>query len=162
MTTDYWTRGLAQAWHMTAELHQLDGEYDLNFLAQGADGHEHIVKVMRPGCAPELIDLQIRALEHIAAKAPDLPLPAVIRTQDGAAFAEVVDADGQTRLIWVLSKLPGRCYARVAPKGLDLIQQVGGMRWHRSRAGSGSRSRRKSSTSRSSKPTAPDYPWKNR
>ena len=125
MTTDHWTRGLAQAWHITAELHKLDGEYDLNFLAQDADGHEHIVKVMRPGCAPELIDLQIRALEHIAAKAPDLPLPAVIRTKDGAAFAEVADADGQTRLIWVLSKLPGRCYAHIAPKSLALIQQIG-------------------------------------
>ncbi|MBZ8118828.1 aminotransferase class III-fold pyridoxal phosphate-dependent enzyme [Roseovarius sp. LXJ103] len=125
MTTDMWAQALAKDWHITAQLHPLDGEYDLNFLAQGTDGHDHIVKVMRAGCAPELIDLQIRALEHIAAKAPDLPLPAVIRTKDGAGFAEAADVDGQTRLIWVLSKLSGRCYAQVAPKGLDLIQQVG-------------------------------------
>ncbi|TNF60648.1 MAG: aminotransferase class III-fold pyridoxal phosphate-dependent enzyme [Rhodobacteraceae bacterium] len=124
MTNSIWTDALRRVWGIAARLHPLDGEYDLNFRAE-ADGGAVILKVMRPGCDPALIDMQVRALDHLAARAPGLPMPRVIRTVDGALFAQVPDEDGEERLAWVISALPGRCYARVAPKSSDLIAQVG-------------------------------------
>jgi 4-aminobutyrate aminotransferase-like enzyme/Ser/Thr protein kinase RdoA (MazF antagonist) len=125
MSIDFWTRELERHWDITARMHRLDGEYDLNFRAKGPEGNDHILKVMRPGCPPELIDMQIAALEHLAAMAPDLPLPRVVRSTGGATFVEIEDAGGARRLAWVLTALPGRCYATVAPKSLALIREIG-------------------------------------
>lgn len=121
----HWVQILQRHWHITASLQALDGEYDLNFLAHGEDGKEYILKVMRAGCDADLIDMQVKALEHIARNAPDLPVPQVVRSAAGAPFEEVTDESGAQRLVWVLTKLPGRCYAKVAPKSSGLIANVG-------------------------------------
>ncbi|MFW8593858.1 aminotransferase class III-fold pyridoxal phosphate-dependent enzyme [Cribrihabitans neustonicus] len=125
MAHGHWATALHAHWGITAELQQLDGEYDLNFLAEGADGSGYILKAMRPGCDPALVDMQIAALDHIRARNAALPLPRVIRTLDGTAMAELQDEDGQPRLVWVQSRLPGRCYAKAAPKTLALIREAG-------------------------------------
>jgi 4-aminobutyrate aminotransferase-like enzyme/Ser/Thr protein kinase RdoA (MazF antagonist) len=125
MTLQFWTRALEQSWRISASLSRLDGEYDLNFLAQGADGTDYILKVMRPGCEAGLVDLQIRALDHIAEAAPDLPLPRVLRGTQDSPVVEITDPEGHARLAWVLTRLPGRCYATVAPKSGALIEDLG-------------------------------------
>ncbi|MFW8633866.1 aminotransferase class III-fold pyridoxal phosphate-dependent enzyme [Cribrihabitans pelagius] len=125
MAFAHWAAALEARWGITADLRRLDGEYDLNFLAEAADGTGCILKAMRPDCAPGLVEMQIAALEHIRARNSALPLPRVIRTTSGAAVAELPDEDGQPRLIWLLSRLPGRCYAKAAPKAAALIREAG-------------------------------------
>jgi len=125
VTTDLWTEHLERHWSIKAELHPLDGEYGLNFLARGGDGRAVILKVMRPGCETGLVDMQVRALEHLGRRAPGLPFPRVVRGPEGAPFVELEDRNGDARLVWVLTKLPGHCYARVAAKSMDLIRYVG-------------------------------------
>ena len=46
----HWTHVLQEHWGITAELKRLDGEYDLNFLAEGPEGAGYVLKAMRPGC----------------------------------------------------------------------------------------------------------------
>ncbi|MDE4134367.1 aminotransferase class III-fold pyridoxal phosphate-dependent enzyme [Phaeobacter sp. QD34_3] len=125
MTKGHWAAALAAHWGIEAELTRLDGEYDLNFLARTADGTGYIVKAMRPGCAEQLVDLQVQALDHIASVAPDLPCPRVIRSGNGAAMLPIADESGAERLLWVINELPGRCYAKAAPKSAALIHEVG-------------------------------------
>lgn len=125
MTNTHWAAALAADWGIEAKLTRLDGEYDLNFLARTADGTGYIVKVMRPGCARQLVDLQVQALDHIANAVPDLPCPRVIRSSNGAAMLSVADESGAERLVWVINELPGRCYAKAAPKSPALIHEVG-------------------------------------
>ena len=125
MPTSHWAEALHQNWHLKKRLIRLDGEYDLNFLATDAEGKDHILKVMRPGCDAQLVDLQIKALEHVERQAPGLPLPRVVRSATGAPFLVVTDEAGADRLVWVLEKLPGRCYATIAPKSLALIEDLG-------------------------------------
>ncbi|WP_187431502.1 Acetylornithine/succinyldiaminopimelate aminotransferase [Roseobacter fucihabitans] len=125
MSIDFWTQELAQHWQITAQLQALDGEYDLNFLAATQDGQGYILKVMRPGCASDLIDMQIKAFDHIRQNDPTVPVPSVVRCKDGRRYAEIRDANGELRLLWVLTKRAGRCYAKIAPKSLALIQDVG-------------------------------------
>ena len=121
----HWQTALAQHWGITAELSQLDGEYDLNFLAKGDDDSGYILKVMRAGCEAWLVDMQVSAFEHITAKRPDLPCPVVVRAAGGASFVTLKDETGAERLAWVLRQLPGRCYADVAPKSRTLIREIG-------------------------------------
>ncbi len=125
MSIEYWTKELQRHWRIEAQLHPLDGEYDLNFLASAVDGREYILKVMRPGCMESLIDLQVRALDHFAQKDASLPVPTVLRDQNMQCYVKSVGPDGDERLLWVLSKLRGRCYAHVAPKTTNLIRGVG-------------------------------------
>lgn len=46
----HWEESLDQAWGITAQLSALDGEYDLNFKAEAADGTRYLLKIMRQGC----------------------------------------------------------------------------------------------------------------
>lgn len=125
MTLAHWAAALEENWGIKAELSRLDGEYDLNFLARDADGQGYILKAMRPGCETWLVDMQVKAFEHIAARQPDLPCPRVIASADGRSLLTLPDEDGQDRLVWLLNQLPGRCYAKAEPKSDVLIHEVG-------------------------------------
>ncbi len=125
MTITHWTDALRQNWGIAADLTRLDGEYDLNFMAEAANGQGYVLKVMRPGCEAGLVDMQIKALEYIAAEAPGLPFPKVYPALDGDALPMITDEDGQPRLVWLLDRLPGRCYAKAAPKSQELILKLG-------------------------------------
>ncbi|SPJ28014.1 aminotransferase class III-fold pyridoxal phosphate-dependent enzyme [Falsiruegeria mediterranea] len=122
---EFWAAALRNVWGHEAKLERLDGEYDLNFLARATNGQDYVLKVMRAGCAPDLVDMQVKALEHIAAAAPGLPFPKVFPTIDGAFLPEIADETGAPRLAWLLERLPGECYAKSNPKPLDLIVKLG-------------------------------------
>ncbi|EPX78303.1 aminotransferase, class III [Litoreibacter arenae DSM 19593] len=121
----HWQAAFQHHWGISAELSPLDGEYDLNFLAKAEDGKGYILKVMRAGCEPWLVDMQVKAFQHITAKQPHLPCPEVIRAAEGASLVTLRDETGADRLVWVLRQLPGRCYAHLAPKKEALIREVG-------------------------------------
>ncbi|NKX29894.1 aminotransferase class III-fold pyridoxal phosphate-dependent enzyme [Tritonibacter mobilis] len=123
--TTHWFNALKEFWGITAEFTSLDGEYDLNFLATCDDGSGYILKAMRPGCEDWLVDMQIKALDHLEQKTPDLPCPRVIKALDGSSMLQLPDENGDTRLVWLLSRLPGQCYAKSAPKSLPLIHEIG-------------------------------------
>ncbi|KIC36323.1 aminotransferase class III-fold pyridoxal phosphate-dependent enzyme [Leisingera sp. ANG-M7] len=125
MTLAHWTKALREHWGIEAELTRLDGEYDLNFLAKGQNGQGYILKAMRPGCDEWLVDMQVKAFEHIAERQPDLPCPRVIASPSGQSLLTLPDESGQYRLVWLLNQLPGRCYAKAEPKSDALIQEVG-------------------------------------
>ncbi|WP_299030859.1 aminotransferase class III-fold pyridoxal phosphate-dependent enzyme [uncultured Sulfitobacter sp.] len=121
----HWQTALEENWGIGAELSQLDGEYDLNFLAKGHDGNGYVLKVMRAGCETWLVDMQVKAFEHITAKQPDLPCPLVVRTKHDASLLTLEDETGEARLVWLLGQLPGQCYAHAAPKTDVLIHEIG-------------------------------------
>ncbi|AHD02596.1 aminotransferase class III-fold pyridoxal phosphate-dependent enzyme [Leisingera methylohalidivorans] len=125
MTLAHWAAALERHWGIEAELSRLDGEYDLNFLAKGRDGKGYILKAMRPGCETWLVEMQVKAFEHIAARQPDLPCPRVIASANGQSLLNLPDEDGQSRLVWLLNRLPGRCYAKAEPKSDALIHEIG-------------------------------------
>ncbi|MCL6285467.1 aminotransferase class III-fold pyridoxal phosphate-dependent enzyme [Ruegeria sp. 2012CJ41-6] len=121
----HWMNALNRHWGIAAELKRLDGEYDLNFLAESANGSRYLLKVMRAGCGAELVEMQIAALDHIGAAAPGLPVAKAVAALEGSKLVEVADADGVTRLVWLQEGLTGDCYARVCPHSEDLILKLG-------------------------------------
>ena len=46
---DHWKHVLLTHWGIDAQLRRLDGEYDLNFLAETDTGDGYVLKAMRPG-----------------------------------------------------------------------------------------------------------------
>ena len=69
------------------------GERDRNFLVRASGGREVLLKISHPNEDPAVVDLQTRALLHVAARDPDLPVPHVIASKNGNSV-ERVSLDG--------------------------------------------------------------------
>src|SRR5216117_4032164 len=68
-----------EVYGLEASARALPGEYDENFHLIAAPGRAFVLKVMHPAREPSFIDLQSKALVHLASRAPQLPLPRVLR-----------------------------------------------------------------------------------
>jgi 4-aminobutyrate aminotransferase-like enzyme/Ser/Thr protein kinase RdoA (MazF antagonist) len=122
----------AEAVRLARELYRLEmtaralpGEYDDNFHLSCTDVRAFVLKVMHPARERSFIDLQCRALVHLAQRAPQLPLPRVIPNRSGELFASITAADGSARLVWLLTFLSGTVLAEVRPHTPELLGELG-------------------------------------
>jgi 4-aminobutyrate aminotransferase-like enzyme/Ser/Thr protein kinase RdoA (MazF antagonist) len=119
-----WSGKLGVQYGLCGPLARLDGEYDLNFCGQDSAG-DLVIKVMRQGCDPALVDLQIKALAALRDGDPDLPVPDLVPAQDGSLLSRFREASGAERLIWAQRALPGIAYAKAGPQSPDLLAELG-------------------------------------
>src|SRR5216684_3408588 len=119
----------------------LPGEYDDNFhltpVGAGPSGSRDgaspeqgdaagfVLKVMHPARERSFIDMQCRALQHLAERAPQLTLPRVRLNRTGEAFAAITGADGSQRLVWLLTFVPGTMLVKARPHSPELLQSLG-------------------------------------
>jgi Ser/Thr protein kinase RdoA (MazF antagonist) len=80
---------------------------------------------MRPGCDRSLVELQIAALQHAVAADSTLPLPIVMPALQGERCIEAEAPGSVARLAWLITALPGRLYAEVAPQPPALAAAAG-------------------------------------
>ncbi len=117
----------SEAYSLEASARPLPGEYDDNFHLTNSDGNEFVLKVMHAGREYAFIDMQCRALQHLATRAPHVAAPRVRPTRSGEPFQKVTLSDGGERLVWLLTFLPGSVLAEVCPKETDLIESLGSL-----------------------------------
>src|SRR5216684_1724608 len=110
---------------LEATARALPGEYDDNFHLTRADGQAFVLKVMHPARERSFIDLQCRALTHLAQRAPQLRLPRVTPNRSGEQFTSIAAADGSTRLVWLLTFVNGTVLAEVRPHTAELLGDLG-------------------------------------
>lgn len=80
---------LGDVWGLDAsQLEQLDTERDDTYRAETAQGIVTI-KIAHPSDPPAVIDLQVRAMQHVAAADPEVPVQPVVPTRDGEPTALV-------------------------------------------------------------------------
>src|SRR5712691_1730964 len=80
---------------------------------------------MHPAREQPFIDMQCRALVHLAERAPHLFLPRVVRNLKGELFASIPGAEGSARLVWLLTFVEGRVLAEVRPHSPELLRDLG-------------------------------------
>jgi 4-aminobutyrate aminotransferase-like enzyme/Ser/Thr protein kinase RdoA (MazF antagonist) len=114
--------GLRVDFGLSGTLTALDSERDRNLRLAGPDG-EWVVKVANVAEHPATLDLQHRALDHIARVDPTLPVPRVWHTVDGSPTARWTSAQG-THLVRCVTWLPGRPLATV-PRTAALERHLG-------------------------------------
>src|SRR5258708_10012963 len=122
----------AQAVRLARELYglkagarALPGEYDDNFHLTSVSGDAFVLKVMHPARERAFIDLQCRALTHLAEHAPHLHLPRVIPNRSSELFASIAGGDGAARLVWLLTFVSGKVLAEVRPHTPELLGDLG-------------------------------------
>ena len=97
-----------QAFAIHASAAPLASERDQNFRLRANDGSDWVLKIANPAENPALLDMQTRALLHIAQVDPELGIPRVKATPDGALFHEIEGPDQRLCIVRVLSFLPGQ------------------------------------------------------
>lgn len=108
----------------------LPGEYDSNFEITSKDKGRFVLKIMHPGREPSLVDLQCKALDHLAAAAPGLALPRVQKARSGEAVTSLSMAGAEeksrvNRLVWMLSYVEGSPLAEAKPRTDDMLASLG-------------------------------------
>jgi 4-aminobutyrate aminotransferase-like enzyme/Ser/Thr protein kinase RdoA (MazF antagonist) len=84
-----------------------------------------VLKLAHADESPRILDLQHRALERIAERAPALTLPRLVRSRAGAELETVRAADGTMHLARVLTWVPGLEWAAVSPHSPELLRSLG-------------------------------------
>jgi 4-aminobutyrate aminotransferase-like enzyme/Ser/Thr protein kinase RdoA (MazF antagonist) len=127
VTTEAEAEGFAvELFGLNVSAKTLPGEYDDNFkLTRAGDSSAFVLKVMHPAREESLIDLQCSALQHLAQRAPQLNLPRVCPAKNGESFTTVTSADGSTRLVWLLTYVPGTMMAKANPHSAELLASLG-------------------------------------
>ena len=98
---------------LTAAVKPLIGERDSNFHLTATDGQDYLLKLINPAEDEAITDFQTRALLHMGARDPSLPVPRVIETVRGEPYFRVAGRAGPPRLVRLLTYLPGLPLAQV-------------------------------------------------
>ncbi|MFN8484748.1 MAG: aminotransferase class III-fold pyridoxal phosphate-dependent enzyme [Anaerolineae bacterium] len=101
----------------------LPGEMGQNFRLRADDGRETILKISDPSESWDCLDFQVQALDHLAAHAPTLPVPRVLRDQAGRAIVPL--DDDEEHYARLLTYLPGRLLVHVNPHPPALLRDLG-------------------------------------
>jgi len=125
LTADVAARISREVYGLAATVHVLPGEYDDNFRLQAADSRAFVLKMMHPAREDAFVDMQCRAFTHLAERAPHLALPRVIPTAKGELYTRVALEDETSRLVWLLSYLPGMTLTETKPHSPELLGSLG-------------------------------------
>ncbi len=85
---------------------RLGGERDQNFRLQAEDG-AYLLKITSSAEEPVVTDFQTRALQHVAARAPHLPVPRLVNGVGGEPYVVWERAGSAPRRVRLLTYLPG-------------------------------------------------------
>ena len=109
----------ADLYGLVAEAEPLPSERDANFRLRAAAG-EFVLKIANAAESREFLDLQNRALEHLAAAGTGLDFPRVVGDRAGAEIASA-GAHAVRLFTWV----EGECLALIQPQPAELLASLG-------------------------------------
>jgi 4-aminobutyrate aminotransferase-like enzyme/Ser/Thr protein kinase RdoA (MazF antagonist) len=109
---------------LSGALSPLDSERDQNFRIITEAGDQFVIKIANNAEDAAVIDMQARALQHIARVDPGLPVPRVLSSRNGLAFEEMHAEDGTKHWVRILTYLMGSP-PRDNPTQRALLRPVG-------------------------------------
>jgi 4-aminobutyrate aminotransferase-like enzyme/Ser/Thr protein kinase RdoA (MazF antagonist) len=104
---------------------ELPSERDQNFCLDSRTGARFVLKIASAADAIEILDLQNKALEHIAAHVPTALCPRVRPALSGEQIVRVEGPDSRTHFIRMLTFLPGNFFGQVRPHSPELLRSLG-------------------------------------
>jgi 4-aminobutyrate aminotransferase-like enzyme/Ser/Thr protein kinase RdoA (MazF antagonist) len=105
---------------LTAEAEALPSERDQNFLLRDPAGARFVLKIANSAESREILDLQNRAMQHLAAAVTALQFPSVVRDRTGAEIAST--GNHAVRLLTWVDGVP---MATVQPHSAELLASLG-------------------------------------
>ncbi len=115
---------LKDEYAIAGEINMLAGEADLN-IKVSTPTDTYLLKIMRPDCPAEFVDKQIAALSVLSRSHIGITFQRVHLTVHGTTRTTLTDADGDKRIVWLLSFLPGTLLADVKQRSPALAFNIG-------------------------------------
>ena len=105
---------LKEYYGIEGELQSYGAERDEIFGVTAPRGERCVLKIHSPAELPELADLRLRAMQHIAAHDPSIPVPHIIPSGSGDGI-RVAFADGTKRIVHLMTHVAGIAQSKVKP-----------------------------------------------
>lgn len=121
----FWKDTLFNIYGIDGHLELLDGEYDLNIAVEVDSAKWGVLKIMRPDCEVDFVDMQCRAISHAQKANDQLALPVIFKSLEGDEYQMTKGPTGEDQLIWVVRWLNGDLYGNVKPQLLPTIRNIG-------------------------------------
>lgn len=125
---------LSKHWGIEGDFKRLTGERDQNFQITTADGVQFVYKIASSIEEPVLVDFQIQALLHLQTTDPEIPVPRVIRSNDGNVSETLINDAGEAHAARVLSYVPGVPLGSFGAPSTETIEQIGALQGRLCRA----------------------------
>jgi 4-aminobutyrate aminotransferase-like enzyme/Ser/Thr protein kinase RdoA (MazF antagonist) len=109
---------------LTGKLSPLDSERDQNFHLQTSTGDHLIIKIANSAESQGIIDMQLKALKHIAIVDPELPVPKVIHSRNRLVIDQIQSESDTKHYVRILSYLHG-VYPKNDTSDLALHRPIG-------------------------------------
>ena len=116
----------AEHWGVTGEPHRLPGERSHNTRITDPDGSTWTLQVQSASEDPAVVDLQTRAMAHLAQHAPEVPVSRVVPTVSGELLASV-EIDDRTHLARLVTYLPGITFDPSDPLPAGAYRRIGSL-----------------------------------
>jgi len=104
---------------------ELASERDQNFLVQGADGQNYVLKIANPTENQTLLQFENKVLAHLAQNEASLPVPRLVTNVSGQDITKARDENGREYFARVITFLPGKPLARVRNTTQELYRDLG-------------------------------------
>ncbi len=111
-------------YNLTGQLKPLAGEIDWNYHLSTST-QQYIIKIAAPSRSIPDLEMENKAMQHLATQSIDLQLPNVIANQSGDTITKIKDKNGAIRFLRVLTWIEGRLYAKVNPHTEKLVESLG-------------------------------------
>lgn len=108
-----------------ASARALPGEHDQNFYLETSSGEAFVLKIAHAEEALDVLDLQNKTLEYLAAHASSLIVPRVQHTPEGESIARIKDTRDTFYCMRLLSYIPGTLLVHTNPHTPELLFTLG-------------------------------------
>jgi 4-aminobutyrate aminotransferase-like enzyme/Ser/Thr protein kinase RdoA (MazF antagonist) len=126
-TTQDASRIAFDLYDLNTSAYPLPGELDQNFHLKTEDGQEFVLKIAHAAEQKNILDLQNKALEHLATYDESLLLPQVHATFTGETIATITTTEGTSHFVRLLTYVPGQLLAETRPHMPELLYSLGNM-----------------------------------
>jgi 4-aminobutyrate aminotransferase-like enzyme/Ser/Thr protein kinase RdoA (MazF antagonist) len=113
-----------QRYGLTGKLSPMDSERDQNFHIRTETGEQYVIKIANSAENPAVIDMQLKALEHIALVDSALPVPEVLLSRKGRTIEQIRAENGRYHDARILTYLPG-AFPKDDPTDIRLNRPMG-------------------------------------
>ena len=104
---------------------ELPSERDLNFYIRTDLGDEYVLKIAAQSEKEEILDMQNRAMQHLADKLVPFNVPRFVLSRDGEEILTAKDSKRNKHFVRLLRYLPGTRFAELKPHSPGLLTKFG-------------------------------------
>ncbi|MGB7296539.1 MAG: aminotransferase class III-fold pyridoxal phosphate-dependent enzyme [Candidatus Aminicenantales bacterium] len=116
---------LADLYGKSGRVEELPSERDQNFSVRIDGEIRFVLKISNAREKREILDLQTKAIHHLARNAPEFSWPDSHGRLDGADFATVRHKDGTDHFVRLITYLSGVFWGHVRPHKPELLRSLG-------------------------------------